>query len=168
MTAPQLSLISLGSNLGNRAEHIEQALKSISGLPGCHLDRRSKLYETTPWGVENQPDFLNAGCGIWTSLSPKHLLEALQSIENAHQRKREKHWGQRTLDLDIICFGDQEVDTVELKIPHPYFSKRRFVLEPLTEIYPDHTINNISLSDHLKNLAQLEKDTESTTNHTLT
>lgn len=154
MSEHELVLISLGSNLEDRAMHLQRALESMDRLEGCRLDRQSSVYETTPWGNTEQPDFLNAGCGLWCSLSPEHLLSALQNIENAQGRQRDQHWGQRTLDIDIISFGTQQIDTPTLTVPHPYFSQRRFVLEPLAEIYPNHLVRGVPLSAHLDALTQ--------------
>ena len=146
-----LVLISLGSNLGDRRRNIDTGLQAISELD-CDMDRRSSLYETAPWGVEDQPSFINAACGIYTKISPQKLLEQLQEIENQHQRERYQKWGPRTLDIDIVSYGDLNIDTTSLKLPHPHFYERVFVLEPLAEIYPEHLINEIKIADHLQRL----------------
>lgn len=147
-----LACLALGSNQGDRRAYLENAIEAISSISGCHLDLRSKIYETSPWGVEDQPNFLNAVCGLYCSISPRTLLTELQKIEMAGGRTRQLKWGPRTLDIDIICFGDIEMNITELRLPHPLFKERRFVLEPLAEIYPQLVIDNLSVLTHLNNL----------------
>lgn len=149
-----LVLISLGSNLGDRQRHLNIGLQEIASLR-CHMDRRSSFYETEPWGMHDQPKFVNGACGIYTSMEPKKLLEQLQEIERKCRRERVEKWGPRTLDIDIISYGDIEMSTPILRLPHPHFRQRPFVLEPLAEIYPDHIISGKTVAEHLK-LLQLQ------------
>lgn len=146
-----LACIGVGSNLGDRESHINTALAELSKIPGCAIDKCSKIYHTPPWGIEDQPEFLNAVCGLMCESSPYELLNCLKGIESEHDRVRHEKWGSRTLDLDIIAFGEERLDTPELTIPHAYFKERRFVLEPLAEIYPDLRIEGTSVRQHFKN-----------------
>lgn len=126
--------IGLGSNLGDRARHIAEALAEL----GAHgtITAVSALYETAPIGGPRQGAFLNAVVLVKTSLSPRDLLDVCLTIEKSHGRERVERWGPRTLDLDILLFGAQRVKEQGLEIPHPELTKRRFVLEPLLEVWP--------------------------------
>lgn len=148
-----LACVGLGSNLGNREERVTQAIQALACLPGCELDKCSTLYETPAWGFEQQPSFINAVCGLYSELPAMELLKYLQEIERQHKRERAVKWGPRTLDLDIICYGDQRHSSPELSLPHPHFKERVFVLRPLAEIYPDLIIDGLSVQEHLQNLS---------------
>jgi 2-amino-4-hydroxy-6-hydroxymethyldihydropteridine diphosphokinase len=128
--------LSLGSNLGDRAGHIEHALQLLSG-EDVQVMRRSGPYETAPRDYTEQPWFLNMVAEIETSLSPLELLRRAAQVENQLGRQRLVDKGPRTIDIDIILFGDLVLDTPPLTIPHPRMHERRFVLEPLAEIAPD-------------------------------
>lgn len=128
--------IGLGSNLDNPRHHVEQAFKELASLPGCSLAACSSIYRSDPVGPQDQPDFINAVAALDTSLEPHALLDALQSLEQKHQRVRERHWGPRTLDLDLLLFGEQIINTERLTVPHAYLRERAFVLWPLSEIVP--------------------------------
>jgi 2-amino-4-hydroxy-6-hydroxymethyldihydropteridine diphosphokinase len=97
----------------------------------------SSLYSSQPQGPADQPDFINAVACLETQLEPHALLDALQALEQSHQRVRVQHWGPRTLDLDLLLYGAQTIDTERLSVPHPWLGKRSFVLHPLAEIAPD-------------------------------
>ncbi len=127
--------LGLGSNLGDRAGYLRQAVALLAQV--VLVERVSSLYETAPWGGLDQPAFLNAACRIRTTLSPQALLRELQRIEGLLGRKRGRHWGPRTVDLDILVYGDQVVESDDLVIPHPFLARRAFVLVPLAEIAPD-------------------------------
>jgi 2-amino-4-hydroxy-6-hydroxymethyldihydropteridine diphosphokinase len=145
-------LLALGSNLGNRRETLESAWKEIGNLPETKTWRISRFYETKPVGGPiNQPDFLNAAGVIATTLPPQQLLEQLQEIENRFGRVRTEHWGARTLDIDILLYGNQIISTPTLTIPHPEMLQRRFVLEPAEEIAADtvHPITGQTIREHL-------------------
>lgn len=140
MTAlPIHALIALGSNLGNRGLTIVSAVTSLGSLPQSVLLRASSLLETDPVGPIAQPPYLNAAALISTALSPQDLLKHLLDIEQAHgrDRTREQRWGPRTLDLDLILYGDHVIDEPGLTIPHPRMHQRRFVLAPASEIAGD-------------------------------
>ncbi len=125
----------LGGNLGDREELINRAVKSIAEKNPLILN--SALYETQAWGDVAQGNFLNQVIQIETSLSPEKLLGQIQQIEEKLGRKRTVTWGDRTMDIDILYFGDEVIDTPELTIPHRLIQERRFVLVPLFEILPD-------------------------------
>ena len=129
--------IALGANLGDPPQKIEQALRSLAALPGTHLRRRSSLYRSAPLGPVDQPDFCNAVCLIETTLEPLPLLDALQLIERAAGRTRGRHWGPRTLDLDLLLIPGVARADARLQLPHPHLHERNFVLLPLCEIAPD-------------------------------
>ena len=130
--------IGLGSNLSDPQAQVAQALQELDAITDTKLVKASSLYISKPMGPSDQPDFINAVAKISTSLSAVELLEELQSIEHRHQRQRNgQRWGPRTLDLDIILFGDEQVDSKKLRIPHYGVSEREFVLIPLQELQAD-------------------------------
>jgi len=131
-----LSYIGLGSNLNDPYHQIEQALIYLKGLPSMSVKHVSRLYMTKPVGVLDQPDFVNAVMSIETCLSAKDLLVELQRVESVFGRKRLHRWGARTLDLDILLYGDECIETSQLIVPHAEMSQRAFVLYPLSEIVP--------------------------------
>jgi 2-amino-4-hydroxy-6-hydroxymethyldihydropteridine diphosphokinase len=126
--------VALGSNLGDRAGHLSSAREALASLPGTTLVASSAIEETAPLGGMDQPPYLNQMVLLETSLNPRALLSALQSIENQHGRRRTERWGARTLDLDIVRFGDRRVSEEDLIIPHPQLSNRDFWLRELAEI----------------------------------
>lgn len=128
--------ISLGSNLGNRARHLQQAIAQLRDLPSIRQLHVSDVYQTLPVGPP-QPDYYNACAIAETSLAPHHLLRQLQALEAAAGRERLEHWGPRTLDLDLLLYGDRQIQTSTLSVPHPYLTQRAFVLIPLAAIAPD-------------------------------
>lgn len=132
--------IGLGSNLENPRQQVSQALDELTAIPETILDAASSLYRSRALGPEGQPDYINAVARIKTLLAPLALLDALQAIENAHGRVREVRWGARTLDLDLLLYGNQEIRHKRLTIPHPEMHRRAFVLTPLHEIAPDLAI----------------------------
>jgi 2-amino-4-hydroxy-6-hydroxymethyldihydropteridine diphosphokinase len=124
--------LSLGSNVGHRAANLEEAIRRLQEI-GV-VTARSSFYETEPVEVERQPWFVNCAVALETELMPRQLLSRILSIEHAMGRRREGYKSARTIDIDIIFFGDTVVDTPNLVIPHPAMQQRRFVLEPLAEI----------------------------------
>jgi 2-amino-4-hydroxy-6-hydroxymethyldihydropteridine diphosphokinase len=127
--------IAVGSNVGDRQTHIEFAVGRLSDVLSDVVV--SSLYETEPVGVEPQPSFLNGAIVGQTSLGAHDLLHILQQIERERGRERPRPGAPRTLDLDLILYGDEVIDEPDLKVPHPRFRERLFVLEPLAEIVPD-------------------------------
>jgi 2-amino-4-hydroxy-6-hydroxymethyldihydropteridine diphosphokinase len=137
MTALQPAYIGVGSNLGDPAAQVRRAFVALAGLAGTRLVAHSRLYGSRPMGPADQPDFVNAAAGLLTSLSPLELLQALQGIEAAQGRRRERRWGERTLDLDLLLYGAVRLESPELTLPHPGLAQRAFVLHPLSDIAPD-------------------------------
>jgi 2-amino-4-hydroxy-6-hydroxymethyldihydropteridine diphosphokinase len=126
--------IALGSNLGNPEVQLRKAVVALETLPDTQLDQLSDIYRSVAVGAKMQPNYLNAVIRLATKLSPTKLLNALQKIEQDQGRIREERWGPRTLDLDILLYGDQQVASEKLTIPHPRMRERDFVLYPLREI----------------------------------
>lgn len=133
-------VFSLGSNLGDRLENLQSAVDALFDAPDLMFAAISPVYETKPWGPVPQGDFLNIVLIAETRLAPERLLERVLSIEDAMRRERVIHWGPRTLDIDIVLFGDLVRVTPELTLPHPYAHERAFVLVPWAEIDPDAVI----------------------------
>ena len=135
-------LIALGGNVGDVRQTFRKAIANICGMAQAVLVARSSDYATPPWGDENQDRFVNACIEIETCLDPHALLYTLHKIEKKFGRDRgkETRWGPRTLDLDLIAYGDAVLDRPELKLPHPRLFERAFVLVPLAEIAPDRMI----------------------------
>lgn len=129
--------IGLGSNLGGREHHLRLAREKLRSHPEIELRQQSSLYRTAPVGVLDQPEFLNQVIEIATRLTPQALLHTLLQIERELGRVRDKKWGPRTIDLDILAFDQRRINTTELVVPHPEIRHRRFVLAPWAEIAPD-------------------------------
>jgi 2-amino-4-hydroxy-6-hydroxymethyldihydropteridine diphosphokinase len=128
--------LSLGSNLGDRERMLERALALLEA-PDLRIQRVSSLYETAPVDVPDQPSFLNLVAEAETDLFPKQLLARIHKAEHQLGRRRVRPKGPRTIDIDILLFGEAVMDTDELTVPHPRLAERRFVLEPLAELAPD-------------------------------
>lgn len=129
--------IALGSNLNHPVEQLKQALKALDELPTTKLIKVSSFYQSLPLGPQDQPLFVNAVAMIKTSLSPLVLLEHLQQIEKKQGRIKLRHWGERTIDLDILLYGSKIVESPRLSIPHKEMKNREFVLVPLFDLAPD-------------------------------
>ena len=134
---PERAYIGIGSNLGDRRAHLEAGLADLTALAGAEPDALSSIYETAPLGYADQPFFLNAVFSLRTVLSPGELLQAMQRVENLHRRRRAIHWGPRTLDLDLLLYGERRITGAGLTVPHPRLAERGFVLVPLCEIAPE-------------------------------
>ena len=133
----QLAYIGLGSNLATPKQQIETALTAIQSLADCQLVSCSSLYASKPMGPADQPDYVNAVACVQTKLAPHDLLHHLQQIEQDHGRERKaQRWGPRTLDLDILLFGNEQLNDETLTVPHYGLCDREFVLYPLYEIAP--------------------------------
>ncbi|MDY6979672.1 MAG: 2-amino-4-hydroxy-6-hydroxymethyldihydropteridine diphosphokinase [Pseudomonadota bacterium] len=134
--------IALGSNLDDPLAQVRRALAELARMEGATLRAASSLYRSSPMGPADQPDYINAVAALETGLAPHALLDALQAIEQAHGRQRgAQRWGPRTLDLDVLLYGQETIDDQRLTIPHPGISERAFVLFPLQEIVaPDFMI----------------------------
>lgn len=140
MNEPRAAYLSLGANLGNREETLQEAVRRIGAAESVELTAVSSVYETEPWGKLDQPRFLNLAVAVETTLSPEALLALAQKIEKELGRVRHERWGARTIDIDILCFEGVERNTPELTLPHPYMTERAFVLVPLAEIAPALTV----------------------------
>ncbi len=144
-----LAYIGLGSNLEDPLAQVKRAFDELAEIPQTSLLARSSIYSSHAVGPE-QPDYINAVALLDTQLAPLALLDALQAIEQAHQRLRIQHWGPRTLDLDLLLYGDQIIDEERLTVPHPYLTQRSFVLYPLADITPNlHLPDGTPLADLL-------------------
>jgi 2-amino-4-hydroxy-6-hydroxymethyldihydropteridine diphosphokinase len=128
--------IGIGSNLANPIAQVRQAFQALVCVPRTRCVARSPLYRSAPLGPQGQPDYINAVAALTTRLAPETLLRALQDIEQAHGRVRTLRWGPRTLDLDILLYGDLVQTLPHLVIPHPRLQERAFVLYPLQDIAP--------------------------------
>ncbi len=129
--------LSLGSNIGNRKQNLEIAISEIAKF--AHITKKASIYESEPVDYKEQPDFLNTILVIATKLNPAELIIKLQEIEHLMGRKKEIDKGPRNIDLDIIFYNNEIIEDQNLKIPHPSFSKRNFVLTPIAEIDPTFT-----------------------------
>ena len=152
------AVIALGSNLGDREATIRAAVHELAGTPGITVERCSGLIETPalkPDGVDaDAPAYLNAAVRIRTTLDPHELLDVLHRIEAAHGRERTEHWGDRTLDLDIVSMGGVRVHEPDLMVPHPRAHERAFVLAPWLEVEPDATLGGVPVARHLEGLGE--------------
>jgi 2-amino-4-hydroxy-6-hydroxymethyldihydropteridine diphosphokinase len=153
--------VAIGSNIGDSTTIAKQAIAALNQIRGCRLDGHSSLYRSAAVGDIPQDDYINAVARIKTELEPLELLLELQAIEYAYYRRRdtEERWAPRTLDLDIILFGNRKQNDSHLVIPHPEFLNRRFVLEPMLEIEGDRYIPGFGSLAFLANQApQLEME----------
>jgi 2-amino-4-hydroxy-6-hydroxymethyldihydropteridine diphosphokinase len=129
--------IGLGSNLSDPIQQVLMAMEALTKIPEARVVQKSSLYASPPMGPQDQPDYVNAVVELNSELSAHKLLEQLQAIEQKQGRVRLRHWGERTLDLDILVYGEQEIDDERLTVPHSGIKERAFVLYPLAEIAPD-------------------------------
>lgn len=136
MTQDTRAFIAFGANLGDAVQAHTDAIRAINALPSTRVYARSSLYRSAPVGVLGHPDYINAVLEVRTELSPHTLLDALLAIEQHHGRTRSVTVSPRTMDLDLLLFGNAQIDSATLKIPHPRMHMRAFVLLPLAEIDP--------------------------------
>lgn len=134
---PVVAYVALGSNLDDPRAQVERGFEELAALPRTAVRARSRLYRTPPWGVVDQPDFVNAAARIETALAPRELLDALHAIEARAGRVRGVRNGPRTLDMDLLLYGNQILREAGLVIPHPRLHQRAFVLLPLADIAAD-------------------------------
>ena len=145
MSIGTIALVGLGGNLGDAAATLRQAFQELDALPSTRLLRGSRLYRSRAWGRTDQPDFINAVAMLETTLGARELLDAMLGIEHGAGRERhaDERWGPRTLDLDLLLYGDAVMDEPGLHVPHPHLHERAFALVPLVEIAPDAMIPGI-------------------------
>ncbi len=132
-----IAYIALGTNMGDRLNNINEAIAALEKVPAVKVIKTARIYETEPWGYENQNCFLNTVVCVETELSPAALLGVCLGIEAGMRRIRTVKNGPRIIDLDLILYDDEKINTSELKLPHPAFKERAFVLAPLVELLPD-------------------------------
>ena len=148
--APVAAFIGLGSNLDRPEQQIRQALFELDGIEHSHLAGQSPLYGSSPVGPPGQPDYVNAVARLDTSLDAHALLDALHAIEHSHGRVRGEYWGARTLDLDLLLYGDRQIHSATLNVPHPQLHLRAFVLVPLHDLAADLVLPGLGpLKDYL-------------------
>ena len=140
--------LGLGTNLGDREQNLTKAIEALCAGPELAVLRTSGIYETAPWGLTNQPDFLNTAAEISTTLSPRQLLDRIKDLEHRLGREAGPRFGPRLIDIDILLFGDLVVDEPDLRIPHASLHLRAFALVPLAELTPDsvHPILGITIA----------------------
>jgi 2-amino-4-hydroxy-6-hydroxymethyldihydropteridine diphosphokinase len=145
------ALIGLGGNVGDARSTLDNAVAALCKENDVRLLARSAHYRTPPWGVENQPPFINLCIAVETDLTPQELLSRAQAIEHALGRERAKEcrWGPRPIDIDLLAYDDLILRTPELTLPHPRLFERAFVLAPLAEIAPERVIAGIRVRDAL-------------------
>jgi 2-amino-4-hydroxy-6-hydroxymethyldihydropteridine diphosphokinase len=148
--------IALGSNMGDSVMQVNRAFEALASLPDSRLIARSPLYQTRPMGPIKQSDFTNAVAGVLTQLSPDVLLSHLRRIEVTQGRVRAERWGPRSLDLDLLIFGTQRINTDALTVPHPGIAERNFVLAPLADIAPTLEVPGVGRVQEL--LGRLSRD----------
>ena len=148
------ALVALGGNLGNVRDTIDRAVAVFCEGQSVRLLARSSDYRTNPWGVEDQPPFVNACIAVETRLSPRALLAHAQAVERAlgRERSKERRWGPRQIDIDLIAYDDVALEDPDLTLPHPQLFTRAFVLVPLTEIAPERLIAGRRVRDALAQL----------------
>ena len=147
--------LSIGSNMGDKKRYLDEAVSALRGLEDCRVTAVSDYIVTEPWGNTEQEEFLNGAVALQTLLSPYELLEEIQKIEAAAGRERKVHWGPRTLDIDILMYGDLVTDDEVLTIPHPFMEQRAFVLQPLAQIAP--LVVHPLLNRRIRDLAECMK-----------
>lgn len=148
--------LGLGSNIGDKASNLRVATSELSHATGITVLKTSCLYKSAPWGYEDQDWFLNGVVEISTTLSPHQLLKTIKDIESRMGRQPGPEWGPRLIDIDILLYDQESVETPDLTIPHPFLTERLFVLVPLLELDPDlqHPLTHVPLKYALQNLDQ--------------
>ena len=144
--------LGLGANIDDRNAALTRAMQRISALPTTRIVKKSDIIESEPWGITDQPAFLNMAIEIETALPPVELLKALLLIETDMGRIRKEKWGPRVIDIDILMYDNLIINTPELTLPHPYITQRSFVIIPLAQITPEYEINGKKISEWLKQM----------------
>jgi 2-amino-4-hydroxy-6-hydroxymethyldihydropteridine diphosphokinase len=148
VSEPVIAFVGLGANLGDAAASVRDALRELDAMAQTRLLRASGLYRSRAWGMQAQPDFINAVAMLESRLPARTLLDELLAIERGHGREREAEarWGPRTLDLDLLLYGEAIIDEPGLRVPHPHLHERAFALKPLVEVAPDAVIPGLGLA----------------------
>ncbi|SDW87164.1 2-amino-4-hydroxy-6-hydroxymethyldihydropteridinediphosphokinase [Marininema mesophilum] len=149
--------IGLGTNLGDRLAYLTDALHHLDNRPGLRVTGISPVYETEPWGLRDQPDFLNLCAALETIRTPEELLQDLLAVEKELHRVRKVRWGPRTIDLDLLLYGDEIIQEEGLRVPHPRMTTRSFVLAPLADLAPDVIVPGTQKSVAKWRAEQVEK-----------
>ena len=152
------SYLGLGTNIDDRLNYLNQALKILNSHSDIKVSKKSKVYETKAWGYTEQADFLNMCIEIETNLEPNDLLHVCQDVERKLNRERKIRWGPRTIDVDILFFNDIILQEENLEIPHPRIKERAFVLIPLIDLNNKLKIDNVSIDEYLKSLTTEERE----------
>ncbi|MBY3173734.1 2-amino-4-hydroxy-6-hydroxymethyldihydropteridine diphosphokinase [Rhizobium leguminosarum] len=147
--ASQSATLGLGGNIGDPVKAMAAALRRLNGRDDCRVTAVSRLYRTPPWGKTDQSFFFNACAAVETRLEPVALLDVCLSIEREMKRERIERWGPRTLDIDVLTYGDVIQDAPRLELPHPRMTDRGFVLMPLADIAPGLRVRGRAVSDWL-------------------
>lgn len=145
-------LIGLGGNLGDPQQNMVAALDLIDADPDCRVEEVSSYWRTPPWGKLDQPDFINACARVSTRLEPHEFLALCLTSEKALKRVRTERWGPRSIDIDILFFGNRAISEEGLTVPHPRIAERAFVLAPLAEIAPDLVLDGQSIGERAKEI----------------
>ena len=141
--------IALGSNIGDKANNIDRAVAMLDAVAGIRVTARSRDFRTAPWGITDQDWFVNAAVLVETSLAPRALLEVCLDIEARLGRVRGLRWGPRLIDLDVLIYGNREIDEPGLTVPHPRMMERAFVLAPLADLMPERRIGGRRIDEAL-------------------
>lgn len=152
-----LAYVGLGANLGDPRRTVSQAILELGRLPGSAVTSRSSLYRSAPLGYTAQPDFVNAVVGLETELEAEPLLDQLQAMESRHGRERPFSGAPRTLDLDLLLYGDAQLSTPRLTVPHPRMHERAFVLQPLLDLDPVISVPGKGLASTLLSACSSQK-----------
>jgi 2-amino-4-hydroxy-6-hydroxymethyldihydropteridine diphosphokinase len=148
------ALLGLGANVGDARRTLDEAITLLCGKSDIRLLARSSAYRTTPWGVEDQPSFINICIAVETSLTPHQVLARAHAVEDAlgRDRAKERRWGPRPIDVDLLAYDDLKLQTPELTLPHPRLLERAFMLVPLAEIAPERMIAGVRVREALARL----------------
>lgn len=146
------AFLGLGGNLGEPAVAMAAALRALDAHPDVSVAAVSSLYRTPPWGVADQPDFLNAAAAVDTALPARRLLDLCLDIEKGLKRVRAVRWGPRVIDIDILLHGEERIDEAGLQVPHPRMTERAFVMAPLAEIAPQALVCGRTAAEWLPSL----------------
>ncbi|OPL08897.1 MAG: hypothetical protein AVO33_08250 [delta proteobacterium ML8_F1] len=149
-----IGYLGLGANLGDPLKNLREGIRRLGSHPEIEILKQSSFYKTAPWGKKDQPPFVNLCLKIATDLGPEELLGVTQGIEKAMGRIKKEQWGPRPIDIDILLYGDLELLTENLKIPHPHMTQRAFVLVPLREIEPELKIQGEAIAGYLETIGE--------------